>query len=376
MGSILFLSISPNNIKSAGGRISEKYIRKLSHNHHVINVSIGDKDSIESFNSNADCFSFGRNQGFGSKIKRGLYRYFFQHHFVNSTFLFNKCKELISNKEIDAIISVSAPFVYTEVGYLLSTTYSIPHFIIYNDPFVGNVSEKRRFFKRNKSKESLWLANARQVFMPKNYYDYYMFIYGKLMEKVTVLDIPCFPEFEFQQANNNSHDVFYGGTFNNKYRNPKKIRSFFEKLFLFDNKIKLNCYSNLKPTFSNNKNIFVYPLLEIGEYRKEINKAKIILIKDNDYGFQIPSKIFEVLGSKKKILYFTNNIYSPGSVLIRENKNSFIVDESKTVNEKTIKEFIVFCYSECLENSNTHSEKNEDIINTFYKCFCKSLNND
>ena len=114
--------------------------------------------------------------------------------------------------------------------------------------------------------------------------------------------------------------------------------------------------------------------MEINDYRKTINLAKIVLIKDNDHGFQIPSKIFEVLGSKKKILYFTNNIYSLGSILVRDNKNVFVVDESKGIDENIIKKFIHFYNSECFENENNYSEKNKNIVDTFYKVFCNSLN--
>ena len=375
MGSILFLSISPINITSAGGRISKKYIDKISCCHHIIHASIGDNEKFEQYNNNCDCYSFKKKNNIFNKMKRVIFRKLLQHHFINSSLLYKKCEMFFLNNNIEAIISISAPFLYADVGYLLSRKYKIPHYIVYNDPLVGNVNENKSFFRYNKNKEMKWLNNVEKIFIPLNYYEFYIFIYGKLMEKSIVLDIPCYPDYKLTCRYDNN-DIFYGGTFNKKYRNPKKIFLFFKKLYQFNPNIMLNCYSNLNPAISKFKNMHFHTLLNANDYRDKIDNAFIVLIKDNDFGFQIPSKIFEMLGSEKKILYFTNNLCSPGSILMRKNKNVFIVDETKKIDEKIIKDFIKFCSSTCKKDKSNYLKMNNKLINKFYDCFSRSLSND
>jgi len=162
--------------------------------------------------------------------------------------------------------------------------------------------------------------------------------------------------------------ILYSGSLYSCYRDLSEVQPALESL---NGEVILDVYTNsiCKPKKTNN--VFVYDVVPHKQILQLYQEADILLFIDNSYGYQVPSKIFEILAQNKPILfvYDKRNCYFRN--MLKGQQGIYFVENHKDL----IKECLISLSNiEKIEVNYTIDLHNysEDAIN--YQLFCNLLN--
>lgn len=205
-------------------------------------------------------------------------------------------KKIIKKSRFDKIISISGWFSTHASAIKLSKKFNIPVFLVYTDPFIGNLDLTNFNEKRLKKIEKPWLLNAESIFMPQNYIEKYQNIYEKeIISKIINFELPCI--VQDAKTNEVGNHLIYTGALSNRIKNYSVFDLFLDKL-----DICLKCFGE-KPKNAKFQNISFHERVSPEVLHEHVKKAKALLIIDNYFGIQIPSKAIEAISSNKKIIF-------------------------------------------------------------------------
>lgn len=292
-----------------------------------------------------------KGQGFFRGIKVFFYKLinkflsFFYPNNIYSAKDFYKCgQKILKKNKVDVIISVSGPFASQLAGAKLSKQFNIPFYSWYTDPLLFNVNYLKFSEKRLSKFENKWIRNATNVFMPNNYYEKYKKTLSFDKEKFIKVELPCFfnnDELTIINSTNPQNTIIHTGNFFNKFRDPKQLFVLLKKMSNTTNYSFVNYGTmdkKLKRLYNNKLPSNVEFLERIGgdTLLRVIGQASLLVIVDNEYGIQIPSKAFEYISTGKPILLIYNNPESPTKALLDNYEYSILLKGDEEVNDEHI----------------------------------------
>lgn len=293
-----------------------------------------------------------KGQGFIRGIKAFFYKLinkflsFFYPKNIYSARDFYKCgQKVLKENKVDVIISVSGPFASQLAGAKLSKQFNIPFYSWYTDPLLFNVNYLKFSEKRLSKLESKWIKNANNVFMPNNYYEKYEQTLNFDKDKFIRVELPCFFKKDELMLINSTipqNNVIHTGDFFNKFRDPKQLfvlakrmskttNYSFVNFGTMDKKLK-HLYNDEMPS-----NIKFSERIAGETLLKVIGQASLLVIVDNEYGIQIPSKAFEYISTGKPILLIYNNPESPTKRLLENYEYLIVLKADEKISNEHIK---------------------------------------
>lgn len=213
-----------------------------------------------------------------------------------------QCKKIITNHDIDTILSVSNPFDCHELASrLVKDNLNIQWFAYMMDSNRNNAVSKGR-----KEEEIRVFQNAKKIFiMPAllNDHDFLEDFTGK----ISVLDLPIIPVKCKNTNFNNTNDIVfvYAGMFYKEIRSPEILFELFKEL---PPNYVLHLYSRgcddivQKYQAILGKRLQVHGFIETDELEKKISEANILVNIGNTVNNQVPSKVYESVAYGKPIL--------------------------------------------------------------------------
>lgn len=226
-----------------------------------------------------------------------IVKHFYPHTLLDRKRFFKlACKIMNKGNGFDAIISVSGWFSTHEAATRIGKKFRIPVYLVYTDPFVGNLSLTHFKEKRLIKIEKPWLTNSKSIFMPQNYIDKYFNIYeNNITSKIIDFELPCITEKI--NSRNTENFLIYTGGISNRIKDYAAFDSF---LYAVDTHVE--CFGE-KPKKASLKNVMFHERVPQKKLKQYIEKAKAILVFDNYFGIQIPSKAIEAVSTNKKIIF-------------------------------------------------------------------------
>lgn len=180
--------------------------------------------------------------------------------------------------------------------------------------------------------------------MPNNYYEKYKKTLSFDKEKFIKVELPCFfnnDELTIINSTNPQNTIIHTGNFFNKFRDPKQLFVLLKKMSnttnysfvnygTMDKKLK-RLYNNKLPS-----NVEFLERIRGDTLLRVIGQASLLVIVDNEYGIQIPSKAFEYISTGKPILLIYNNPESPTKALLDNYEYSILLKGDEEVNDEHI----------------------------------------
>lgn len=293
-----------------------------------------------------------KGQGFIRGVKAFFYKLinkflsFFYPNNIYSAKDFYKCgQKILKKNKVDVIISVSGPFASQLAGAKLSKQFNIPFYSWYTDPLLFNVYYLKFSEKRLSKLENKWIKKATNVFMPNNYYEKYKNTLSFDKEKFIKVELPCFfnnDELIIINRTNLQNIIIHTGNFFDKFRDPKQLFALLKKMsnttnyrFLnygtMDKKLK-RLYNNKIPS-----NVEFLERIRGETLLRVIGQASLLVIVDNEYGIQIPSKAFEYISTGKPILLIYNNPESPTKKILDNYEYLIALNADENISNEHIK---------------------------------------
>lgn len=300
---ILLLTENYATTNFATGKIVKKLIDFDKNINYVVVCKGNDNRHFEL--NNSEVYQMPSYYTFGYKnLSTFLYKGYTKiaKHFYPYTLIDRKrfyklaCKIINKEKRFDAIISVSGWFSTHEAATRIGKKFRIPVYLVYTDPFVGNLSLTHFKEKRLIKIEKPWLTNSKSIFMPQNYIDKYSKIYeNNITSKIVDFELPCITEKIISK--NIENFLVYTGGISNRIKDYAALDHFLKAI-----ETHVECFGE-KPKKAQLENVIFHQRVPQEKLNQYLEKAKALLIFDNYFGIQIPSKAIEAVSTNKKIIF-------------------------------------------------------------------------
>jgi glycosyltransferase involved in cell wall biosynthesis len=257
---------------------------------------------------------------FLKSIKSKIYNILIPDSFIDWTLYGIKAaKRILDTEDVSLIISKAWPYTSHIIGYYLGKKYNIPLILIYNDPWINERSVKRgllryrlEFFLEKKiidfSKKIIFCTNGAK--------NSYLNLYGIKEKKAEVIYFGYDPEnYDYNIfPKSNYLYIVYGGRIQPEHRDLKPFL-YAVKSIKGEIKIKVDLYlSNDRNIYNNIVNelgleevINIKPPLAYKEFCKHLRFYDYLLLLGNKDELQIPSKVYDYIGSRRPILFIDNS---------------------------------------------------------------------
>ncbi|WP_455683528.1 hypothetical protein [Thomasclavelia sp.] len=217
--------------------------------------------------------------------------------------------------------------------------------------------------------EQYIFSNVDKIFIMDSHVNYYKKReYSSFKEKIEVLDIPLLslqPARKHLCLDSKKHLVFTG-TMSTFTANPIY---FFEAVKYLDEDIVIDIYGkifpdilkqlNLNPEFG--KKILYHGMIEHNDIIEIQNNADVLLNFGNSNPNMIPSKIFEYMSTRNKIITFTHSNSDSSLPYLKKYENILIIDENNCDIRKVAEQINQFVHENSVKISN------ETMKKSFYK---------
>lgn len=302
--------------------------------------------------------------------------------------IFKKANKLILEEEIGQILTISFPFKSHIAalkckkkfkGNLKWTMYEF-------DPFALNESNRKCLFINNKKRnlETKVMSHADKIFLTPELYDSYSKdVFPSFKDKM--ISIPyatlkpsstiTFEEISIKKRKTSC--VFSGRLYQN-IRNPELVVKLFDSVedaeltFITDESGR-SLIEQLNPS----KNIKILPFMPYEENMKILKKCDILINIGNTTIYQVPGKLFELIGLGKPIIHFSSGAKDTSLKYLKKYPLSLIVDpnldESKSIN--AITDFLQTYRGRRLSNDEIRVAMGEFTHENALKIFMNNLSN-
>lgn len=406
MANILFVV---RGFSSAGAQPLRfrKLISFLKKTHNIVVVEYTDKDEIikeeenlviirlkysklgKFFNRRQKGVSENNFQNGNKQVSKVLYIFrflktlVFPDPFITEILgLKSQLRKLIIEYKIDLIVGSAFP----HSTLMLSTVAkkaNLPFIYDIGDPFFGNANNLylKNFFARYYEKRYLKKI-SRLVVTNIQTQKFYETNYPFLVSKIDIVEQGIDPpktkgETKVSLLNENKHfKLLYAGQFYSKLREPFELYKAINEI-----NTNLNGNSYLLSIFGNISNIFTPTNLEFislngyasnEEIWDHIEKSDIVVFIDNSFGIQTPGKVFEVIASRKPILFIGDNLNSPAYTIAKTYPNVFYCSNKKEDIKTTIN-LIVSTSHSSYELKNIEKFYWENRANDFNEIILRTL---
>lgn len=266
---------------------------------------------------------------------------------------------ILADNKIDIIVCVSGWFSSQLAGLRLSKKYHIKMYSWYTDPYIKAVGRLNYNQSLLEKIEMKWLNQTSKVFMPENYLTEYLRNYPLFKNKFLSLELPCFfsnDELEVINSQISNNTVLHLGSFFHKLREPKALfRIAYELNSISD--IKFVSYGSLDKRIKKKYGKEIPSSFSIKEREngqnllKAIGEASVLVVVDNSFGIQIPSKTFEYISTGKPILLLYDNELSETVRLLDKYSNTLVLKQDSIDNETILNVVAPFILSEKINMS-------------------------
>ncbi len=244
---------------------------------------------------------------------------------------------LISKNRYDFIVGSGFPHTVMLMSSIVKKR-GIPFIYDIGDPFFGNAknSYAKNFFLKMLEifflkKINLLIVTNEQT---KNFYlDHYSFLANKIsiVEQGIVLPNVVSVNNIENLISKKSYSLIYAGQFYKKLREPFNLYAAIEEINEKDKKFKLEIFGNISDIFKlqNSNYINFSEYLPNNIIWEKFFLCDIVVFIDNAFGIQTPGKIFEVIASKKPVLFIYSNESTPAFSIAKTYPNIFFAENKK-----------------------------------------------
>lgn len=295
---------------------------------------------------------------------------------------------VLNIQEVEACIAVSFPF-YPSIkvmNFFKKNNPNIKNIIYEFDPLAFNGSSSNSFLQKNLKLlvEGVEFYKADSIWLTQELYNQYSNnVYRIFRRKFREIGIPLLDQKEIYENKKNSVvncgstiNLVYSGTFYDEIRSPKYLIELFENVVeLSESKINLHIYGSVLGEASKkilndaekllSGNVYLHGKVD----RKKINSillnADILINVSNTVKNQLPSKVFEYIGTCKPIINLTSIQNDSSSNYLRDYpKNLTLIENpNKSLLRDQAKQIVEFC------RKNTGKTTNPDSIVSLYESY-------
>lgn len=252
---------------------------------------------------------------------------------------------LISENSYDFIVGSGFPHTVLLMSSIIQKK-GIPFIYDIGDPFFGNAknSYAKNFFAKRLEKKFLKKINCLVVTNGQTK-DFYLDHYSFLADKISIVEQGIvLPEIVAAHSietliNKKSYNLIYAGQFYKKLREPFNLYAAIEEINENDKKFKLEIFGNISDIFKVKKSNYINfsGYLPNDIISIKISLSDIIVFIDNAFGIQTPGKIFEVIASKKPVLFIYSNERTPSFSIAKTYPNIFFAKNETESIVSTLK---------------------------------------
>lgn len=266
--------------------------------------------------------------------------------------LLSEARRIIGSYTCNTILSCSGDFLSQIIGIKLKAENNKLKFISYlNDPLPSN----NRFFKRQLTtifRTHRWerelFSYADKILMEENIANYYESSNNNLVSKIIRVGIPMFIPLHYERKNqmNTVPKLVFLGSLEKNNRNPEFILNLLSTL---DIEFSFRLYGSTDSIglIKTYEDITDGRIKHMGQVSREtinniIMEADFLVNVGNKDISQIPSKIFEYMGSGKPIINIVKNAKDPIIDILNKYELCLNLTESEFINEAAnlVKDFI------------------------------------
>lgn len=243
--------------------------------------------------------------------------YYPDHAFTFLIPAYNIAKRLVQENDIKNVVTVSWPFTDSLIGLLLKKKFKnkIKWVVDIIDPFcfdkkINNYKIYKRlnvFFDKKVIEKCDYSFVLTDVLKKE-----YLKLWPQYEDKIGVSEnLVKLTELGKENLSLIKKKLVFIGTLNSEVRNPNYLLLFFVQLLESDSMYELHFYGNIADTKNEfkkyekliGKNIFIHGVVSKEESLKLMNEAQVVFNIGNSNKYQEPSKIFEYIFYRKKIIH-------------------------------------------------------------------------
>lgn len=375
MKTIVFLTGSYFPDHSAVSNCIERVILQLEESFNVIVIcpQTSTEQLLNEKHENHTIMRF-RNKDIENKISRKMKRMFNRYSLLDNL-VDGYLSEMEKIDNIDTIFPSIMPFETALAAMNLKEKNKKVNIVPFMfDPYSNNSNlHYNDVIKKIKSKslmklEKGLLENSQYIIFIHHLKEYFDKNYSKYKKKFVFIEHPLFEKKEYfidnQKNDTDDINLVYTGSFYKKIRNPNYFLDIMDKVINKKNNLFVHlyhfgdCKKVIKKWSALNSNIIDYGSVNSNIAREKMQRADVLIGVGNLTNSQTPSKIFEYISFKKKIIYFYKNKNDRNIDILKKYPYSLIIDESKGDINENIKKIIHFLELKVISNSDVNDKIN------------------
>ena len=271
-------------------------------------------------------------------------------------FSYNLTKEVqavLDETKVDCIIGVFRPFasIQATINSKMDTIKTVGYYLDVlkgADPPFG--ISKSKYIKICDKKEHTVFSKLDFILMAENgKISYIDDRYNDARKKMHFVNFPTMVLDESDESREEGIKTFlYAGYMNNTYRNPEYLLSLFASAFGNDNKAEMHLYGKCDAPYiveqytCRYKNIFYHGIVDKMQVDEAIRKVDCVINLGNEDSSVVPSKLFELIASKKPILQIQRCEQDSCLQYLDLYPNALVIDKSQSL-EYNLRELKNFC---------------------------------
>lgn len=284
----------------------------------------------------ANARPFKKRRSAKQRIGRIIKKMFFPDPFVTEALRLKKeVRQLSKQYNFQYVVGSAHPFTILKLAPVVKKL-NIPFIYDIGDPFFGSSSRKGLKKQLAYSYENRLLKHISILVVTneptkKFYLDNFPFLEEKIfiVEQGVILS----PDIEHERTTPSSEvlEMLYAGQFYRGFREPFELFAAIEQLNSSEKVCQLDIYGNISEHF---KDTTAREVNFLGHRTNEeildlMYESHIVIFIDNAYGLQTPGKIFEVIATKKPILFIYENNKTPAYSIAKDFPNVFFARNQK-----------------------------------------------
>jgi len=253
----------------------------------------------------------------------------------------------IKKEKVDAIISSATPYTSHLVSYILSKLFNLPLVLYYQDPWVIEKSIKRgnfRFRFEFYLEKKIVSAAKLLIFCTESTRQEYLRLFRLDPNRTSVVYFGFDPkDFDYSLVPDESNNInlVYGGRIVPGQRDVNPLLNALNKLpgdfpLHIDLFIREGClyYRDLAKKLSVEKFVSIFSPLTHKEFCQRLRRYDYLILLGNIDPLQIPSKLYEYIGSRRPIFLIQNNQSEDETFKIVKSMNNSIIAKNKVEDIK------------------------------------------